>query len=190
MSQPPSLEELLAVARDYWPSTQEAYLHLQQTVSPEIERLQKRWEQELRGLDRWWAMIEDVEKALPGFKVGDATATRDACFRCVVYPQTKQPRWVTVGCLSILTPVSFVYGVQLDYQGAERIHPQARFGPLPPETAQVADVLTRMLETTFEAIALPRELAQSRVPLFVEFKEPRETLLVHALFTSSPESIP
>jgi hypothetical protein len=29
-----------------------------------------------------------------------------------------------------------------------------------------------------------------RVPLFVEFKEPPETVLMHALFTSSPESIP
>ncbi len=185
---PPSLEDLLAVARNYWPATNEAYLR--QEVSPETARLQQRWEQELRRLDRWRALLKEVKQALPGFKVGDATATPDACFRCVVYPQAARPRWVTVGCLSILTPVSFVYGVQLTYRGTERIDQQARFGPLPPETAHVADVVTRKLEATFGAPAPPRELAQSRAPLVVELKEPPETLLVHALFTSRPESIP
>jgi hypothetical protein len=184
----PSLEDLLALARNYWPSTQDSYL--KQEVSPEVERLQQLWEQELRGIDRWWALLKEVEQALPGFKVGDATATRDACFRCVVYPRATHPRWIAVGCLSILAPVSIVYGVQLDYRGAERISQQARFGPLPPETSRIADVITRKLAATFGATALPRELAQSRVPLFVEFKEPPETLLVHALFTSTPESIP
>lgn len=185
-------DDLLSIARNYWPSTKDAYL--KQEVSPELARLQGLWEQELRGLDRWWTLLDEVGKALPGFTLGDATATRDACFRCVAYPSDapspSKPRWVAVGCLSILAPVSFVYGVQLDYRGAERVSQQARFGPLPPEVRHAADVITRKLAATFGATELPRELAQLRVPLFVEFKEPPETLLVHALFTSSPESIP
>jgi hypothetical protein len=166
-----SLEDLLSVARNYWPSTKDSYL--KQEVGPEIERLQRR-----------------CEKELPGFKLGDATATRDACFRCVAYPPATSPRWVAVGCLSILTPVSFVYGVHLEYRGAERVGQKAHFGPLPSETHHAADIIARKLEDTFGATMLPRELAQLRVPLFVEFKEPPETMLVHALFTSTPESIP
>ncbi|HZH14962.1 MAG TPA: hypothetical protein VE057_11465 [Archangium sp.] len=189
---PPSLEDLLTVARNYWPSTKDAYL--KQEVSPEIERLHALWERELRGLGRWWALLEELETALPGLKLGDATATRDACFRCVASPSgtssQSKSRWAAVGCLSIMAPVCFVYGVQLEYRGAERVGQKAHFGPLPPEIRHAADVMTRKLEATFGATALPRELAQVRVPLFVEFKEPPETVLVHALFTSSPESIP
>lgn len=189
---PLSAESLLMVARSYWPSTRDAYL--KQEVSPELERLQSHWERELPRLDRWWALLDELEKALPGFKLGDATATRDACFRCVASPRetSKHPasQWVAVGCLSILAPVSFVYGVHLEYRGTERVSQKASFGPLPPETGRVADILTRQLESTFGATTLSRELAQMRVPLFVEFKEPPETMLVHALFTSSPESIP
>jgi hypothetical protein len=189
---PLSSEDLLAVARNYWPSTQDSYL--KQEVSPELQRLQKLWERELPKLDRWWALLEELEEALPGFKLGDATATRDACFRCVASPldTSSHPtsRWVAVGCLSILAPVAFVYGVHLEYRGTERVSQEARFGPLPPETGRAVDIMTRKIESTFAATTLPRELAQMRVPLFVEFKEPPETMLLHALFTSSPESVP
>lgn len=189
---PLSFEDLMAVARNYWPSSRDTYL--KQEVSPELRRLQALWELKLPGLDQWWAFLEELERALPGFKLGDATATRDACFRCVAYtPDTASPpqsRWVAVGCLSILAPVSFVYGVHLEYRGTERISQKASFGPLPPETSRVADMMARKLESTFGATTLPRDLAQRRVPLYVEFKEPPETLLVHALFTSSPESMP
>ncbi|MCP3136867.1 hypothetical protein [Pyxidicoccus xibeiensis] len=189
---PSSLEDLLAIARNYWPSTQDAYL--KQEVSPEVGQLQRLWEQELGRIDRWWSFLRDLESALPGFTVGDATATRDACFRCVAYPPGSIPparlRWAAVGCLSILAPVYTVHGVQLEYRGAERIGQKALLGPQPSETAHAAAVIARRLETMFGVTALPRELAQARVPLFVEFKEPPETLLMHALFTSSPESVP
>ncbi|WP_163993261.1 hypothetical protein [Pyxidicoccus caerfyrddinensis] len=189
---PLSSEDLLAVARNYWPSTRDSYL--KQEVSPELQRLHTLWERELPKLDQWWTLLEELEKTLPGFKLSDATATRDACFRCVAWPPdtSSHPtsRWVAVGCLSILTPVAFVYGVQLEYCGTERVSQKASFGPLPPETGRAVDIMTRKLESSFGATTLPRELAQLRVPLFVEFKEPPETMLLHALFTSSPESIP
>ncbi|QSQ21263.1 hypothetical protein JY651_39740 [Pyxidicoccus parkwayensis] len=185
-------EDLLTVARNYWPSTRDAYL--EQEASPELKRLQALWEQTLPGLDRWWSFLSELETALPDFKLSDVTATRDACFRCVAYPRNtssySQSRWAAVGCLSILAPVCFVYGVQLEYRGTERISQRASFGPLPPETAHVADLMAQKMESNFRATSLPRELTQTRVPLFVEFKEPPETMLVHALFTSSPESIP
>jgi hypothetical protein len=189
---PLALEDLLTIARNYWPSTQDAYL--KQEVSPEVARLQGLWEQELGKLDRWWGFLADLEKALPGFKIGDATATRDACFRCVAYPPGDTPsptsRWVAVGCVSILAPVYTVYGVQLEYRGKERIGQKASLGPLPPETSHAADIIAQKLEAMSGATALPREWAQTRVPLFVEFKAPPETTLLNALFTSTPESIP
>lgn len=187
-----SLEDLLAIARYYWPSTQDAYL--KQEPSPEVTRLQYLWEQEPNRLDRWSGLLGELEEALPGFKIGDATATRDACFRCAAYPPGSNPpssfRWVAVGCLSILAPVYIVYGVQLEYRGKERVSQRASLGPLPPETHHAADIIARKLEALFGASALPRELAQTRVPLFVEFKQPPETTLLHALFTSTPEGIP
>ncbi|MFP2925384.1 hypothetical protein ACLESO_09225 [Pyxidicoccus sp. 3LG] len=189
---PPTLEDLLAVARNYWPSTPDAYLR--QEVSPEVERLQRLWEHELGSIDRWWALLKDLELTLPGFTIGDATATRDASFRCVAFPPGGTPlvrfRWAAVGCLSILAPVYTVHGVQLEYRGAERIGQKAIFGPLPSEIHHAADIIARMLEARFGATALPRELAHTHVRLVVEFKQPPDTLLMHALFTSTPESIP
>ncbi|NMO15287.1 hypothetical protein HPC49_09280 [Pyxidicoccus fallax] len=103
---------------------------------------------------------------------------------------TPKHRWVAVGCLSILAPVYIVYGVELEYRGKERIGQKASLGPLPPDTHHAADIIARKMETLFGATALSRALAQTRVPLFVEFKAPPETMLLHTLFTSTPESVP
>lgn len=62
--------------------------------------------------------------------------------------------------------------------------------PLPPEMQAPAKLIARKIEARYGAEALPRELAELRIPLIVEFKEPPETTLFHALFTSQPENLP
>jgi hypothetical protein len=64
------------------------------------------------------------------------------------------------------------------------------FDPLRPETRAPADIIARRIEATFGANMLPREMARTPVPLYVQWKEPPETTLFHALFTSQPESLP
>lgn len=187
-----SAEQLLSIARNYWRS--DRYHHLTQEMSPEAHRLEARWEQELRKLDQWHAFLDELEQALPGFTIGDGTATPDACFRCVAYPVTGRPLppfdWVVVGCVSILAPIYMVYGVEYERDGRTRRGSRISFEPLPPRMRLAADVLARKIEATFGVSALPRELAETPVPLVVEWKEPPETTLFHALFTNQPESVP
>ncbi|WNG22056.1 hypothetical protein F0U63_17595 [Cystobacter fuscus] len=59
-----------------------------------------------------------------------------------------------------------------------------------PEIKAPAEVITRRVEAEFGFTRLPREMAQMPVPLFVQWKEPPETTLFHALFTNEPENIP
>ncbi len=177
----PSIEELLAVARDYWPSSLEASLHPE--TCPEYHRLQERWRQELTRLDRWYAFLDGLKNDLPGFIVGDATATVDACWRCAVYPRecnASPSDWAVVGCVSILTPVSTLYA----------IHQGEFFSPPPSEMRAVSDVLTRSIESTWKVVTLSRDITQTPAPLWVDPHQPPDTTLFHALFTSQPGSLP
>lgn len=187
-----TLEELMSVARTYWPSNKD--YRLSQEPSPEMKRLYERWAQELQKIDRWWAFLEQLERELPGFVIGDATATPDACFRCVAYPggKSQQPalRWVVVGCVSILAPVYTVYGVQFEYGETTRVPRALDFEPLGSELRAPVEVIAQNIETTFGCSALSREVLATPVPLFVQWKEPPETTLFHALFTNEPESLP
>ncbi|WP_257447191.1 hypothetical protein [Archangium lipolyticum] len=185
----PSSEQLLSVARNYWPSSNEHYLEGE--ASPEIERLRERWEQELKKIDRWWSFLKELESELPEFTIGDATATVNASFRCIAYSGKDVPkRFAVVGCVSILAPVCTVYGLEFeDFEGTRTVH-RIWFDPLPAEMQSPARVISRKLETTFGVSALPREIADIPVPLFVEWKEPPDTTLFHALFSSKPERVP
>jgi hypothetical protein len=189
---PFSAEQLQAIAREYWPSTYEYYLKCER--SPEADRLHERWEEELKKIDQWWAFLDDLERDLPEYRIGDATATPDASFRCIAYPD--QPRllrgfrWDVVGCVSILAPVYTVYGVQFEYRGKKRTCAQVSFEPLPPEIRGPADIIARKLEAAFGVGALPRDIAETPVPLFTQWKQPPDTTLFHVLFTSVPESLP
>jgi hypothetical protein len=187
-----SPEQLLAVARSYWRSDKNYDLRLES--SPEAERFQRLWAQELTKMDQWRAFLRALQAELPDFTVGNATATCDACFRCAAYPATNRElpplRWVVVGCLSILAPVYTVYGVQYEYSGTRRISDKVLFEPLPAEMRAPAGVIARSIETTFGASALPRRIAETPVPLIVEPREPPDTRLFHALFTSEPERVP
>ncbi|OJT21858.1 hypothetical protein BO221_24125 [Archangium sp. Cb G35] len=198
---PISAEELLSVARKYWRSDHE--FDDKPENSPETELFHDAWEQALKKLDEWRALMGELRVELPHLNIGHATATCDPCFKCMVYtnqepvssdPQEDEPRsrlWTVVGCLSVLAPVYTVYGVQYDYKGRE-VRGAARvfFEPLPAQMQALAQVVARKIEARYGAEALPRKIAETRVPLIVHRKEPPETTLFHALFTPEPENLP
>ncbi|MFY0525948.1 hypothetical protein ACN28I_23300 [Archangium gephyra] len=185
---PLSTEQLSSIARKYWRSDR-AY-----DGSPEHRKLTDLWDQELKKLGQWWALLDELKEELPDFTIGNATATPDACFRCAAYSpvdeQSSAHRFIVVGCVSILAPVYTVYGVQYVLVGNKRHQRRVFFAPLPVEMRHAADVISRKLEATFGVYALPRDMADIRVPLYVEPVEPPDTTLFHALFTSEPESLP
>jgi hypothetical protein len=97
---------------------------------------------------------------------------------------------VVVGCVSILAPVYTVYGVRYEYSRGKRLRDEVFFEPLPAEMRGPAGVIARGIEATFGVSVLPRELAGTPVPLFVDPREPPDTTLFHALFISQPASVP
>ncbi|WP_309895927.1 hypothetical protein [Archangium sp.] len=187
---------MIALVRNYYRADRDFDLGLEN--SPEWERFQTRWEQELEKMDQWDAFVDEAQAALPRFMVSNITSTCDASFRCAVYSETetvplvRRPvsRWVVVGCVSILAPVYAVYGLQFSYQGGRRSTDQLFLEALPPEMQAPAEVVARKLEATFGVTALPHELARTPIPLIVEFKEPPHTTLFDALFISIPDSVP
>ncbi|WNG42720.1 hypothetical protein F0U60_00380 [Archangium minus] len=189
----PSKEYLISVAHDYW--RQDKDYQLRQEKSPEERRREARWNKELEKIDRWHALLRDLRQELPEFTIGDGTATPDACFRCVAYPAKGRPMpphdWVIVGCISILAPIYIVYSVQYGRVGhKDRLNPRIGFEPFPLEMKLPADILSRKIEETFGVSKLPREIAETPVPLFVKWVEPPETTLFHALFTNEPDNVP
>lgn len=199
---PISAEELLSIVQQHWRSDHEFDDKLER--SPELKRFHAVWKQALKNHEQWGALMDELRVAFPHLHIGDATATCDSSFKCMVYTN-REPvssdqredkprlhRWTVVGCLSVLAPVYTVYGVQYDYEGRE-VSPVASrvfVDPLPPEMQAPAEVIARKIEARFGAEALPREVADIRVPLIVHFKEPPETTLFHALFTPEPENLP
>jgi hypothetical protein len=195
---PISAEELLSVVRRYWRSDREFDGKLER--SPELKRFHAVWKQELQKLDQWRVLMRDLRAALPQFEIGHATATSTSCFRCIVYTD-RQPveashedgprerRWGVVGCLSILAPVYTVYGLHYDYKDKDVIARKVFFEPLPPEMQALAEVVGRKIEAMFGAEALPREIAETRIPLIVDLLEPPETTLFHALFATDPDNV-
>lgn len=193
-----SAEELLSVVRKYWRSDHEYDGKLEN--SPEIERFHAAWKQALKKLDQWRVLMDELRTALPQFGIGHSTATSTSCFRCIVFTD-RQPveashedglrerRWSVVGCLSILAPVYTVYGLHYDYKGKDVIARKVFFEPLPPEMQAPAEVVARKIEAMFGAEALPREIAETRIPLIVDHLEPPDTTLFHALFASDPDNV-
>jgi hypothetical protein len=189
-----SAEELLSTAKRYWPADRGC--EQRQARSPERTQLEARWTEELAQIARWHAFLDgldELEEALPGHKVGDATAPPDASFRCIAYwglDRTEPDRLAVLGCKSILAPVYTVYGVHYEVVRGRRLSVRVHFEPLPEEMRRPADLIARKLEATFGVVALPRELAALPVPFVVNDREPPETTLFHALFTSDPASFP
>jgi hypothetical protein len=99
--------------------------------------------------------------------------------------------WAIVGCVSILAPLYIVYGVEYGRVGnRKRLNPRLRFEPFPPEMRHPAEVIARKIEESFGVGKLSRESAETPVPLFVQWVEPPETTLFHALFTNEPSNVP
>ena len=86
-----------------------------------------------------------------------------------------------------------MYGVRYAYRytdkGRERSD-EVFLYLLPPEMQGPASIIARGIEAAFGAQALPREIAETRIPLIVEPQEPPDTTLFHALFISEPEKVP
>lgn len=188
----PSAEPLLSIARQYWPTTLEDYLHPEN--SPERKRLQAQWRQALTHMEEWRTFLHELGNQLHGFTLGNVTTPFDACLRCGVYPEQdnrpSSPEWVIVGCASILAPVYTVYGVRYERQGLKRINHELFLGSLPPEIQTPAGIIARSIEARFGFSVLPSEIAKTPVPLFVDPRQPPDTTLFHALFTSQPERVP
>lgn len=186
---PPTRDQLLSIALDYWPS----FKDYEQKPSPADERRFAVCKQRLQEHDRWVAFLKDLRRELPEFTIGDYTGP-GPCFCCVAYPDRSLPqpslRWVVAACVSFLAPVYTVYAVQFDYSDNERVFKQLALWPLPSEIQATANIIARRIEATFGVTALPHELADLRVPLFVQFTEPPETRLFHALFLDNPENLP
>jgi hypothetical protein len=187
-----STEHLLSIARNYWPSDGNWWMHPEN--SPELQRFQALWRQEMEKMDQWRAFLRELGQQLPDFTLGNITTPRDACFRCGAYPNfIRKPyslRWVVVGCVSILAPVYTLYGAQYEYSGEKRIRDTVFHEPLPPEMQAPAEVMARHIEATFGVSRLPREVAETPIPLFVEPVAPPHTNLFHALFISQPDRVP
>jgi hypothetical protein len=189
----PSTEELVALARQYWRPDKEYNFRLES--SPENERFHAIWRQAMLRMDDWWALVRDLKKDLPGFTLGNITATSDSCFRCGAYaprvgPYDRIP-WVVVGCMSIMAPLYTVFGVRFERDSSgKRIRDEAIFDPLPPEMRPAAEAMARRIESRFGVSPLPLEVAMTPIPLFVEPQEPPDTTLFHALFTAEPGNVP
>lgn len=189
-----SSERLLAIAQKYWRADRQYDDAL--VNAPEYDRLGDLWEQQWRDdPERWFSFLDALARALPDFTIGDATpGSTSGAFRCVAYAESprKPPpfRFALVGCVSILAPLYTVYGVEYDFVGRERHNPRLSFEPFPPEMREPAEVIARKIEATFGVHALPREVADTPIPLIVHHKEPPETTLFHAFFNSQPDNIP
>ena len=99
-------------------------------------------------------------------------------------------RFIVVGCKSILAPVYTIYGVEYGREDTGRRSPKVVFAPLPERMQPIAEVIAQQLESLYGVSLLPREVADTPVPLYIEPMEPPHTTLFHALFTSEPESLP
>ncbi|AFE03751.1 hypothetical protein COCOR_00863 [Corallococcus coralloides DSM 2259] len=191
----PSTEDLLAIARLYWGADQ-AYI-FRQEPSPEDLRYEALWDEKNKEGPRWGALLRELRKELPDCKVCDYTPPlANPSFGALVYPPYERimsrPQfiWTVAGYLSILAPVYTVHCVRHQYVGKRCLDSKVFLGPIPLELRSIAEVVAQRIEAEYGATALPLEVAQTPVPLYVNFMKPPETTLFHALFTSEPWNIP
>ncbi|NOK12377.1 hypothetical protein [Corallococcus exercitus] len=182
----PSTEELLEIARTYWPSQEDP----NQELSPEELRLHALWQKKLAEPGPWDVLIEQLRKAFPEKGIGNITTSRDASFWCVIYPSRgREPpglHWVYVGCASIIAPVYTVYRTLIEF-GERQVFRQL---DLEPPAVEPAITMARLMESTMGLSLLPPDIANHPAPVFVDWKSPPKTTLFHALFTSRPENFP
>jgi hypothetical protein len=188
----PSKEDLIATVRNYYNSSN-AFL-LSTELSPETKRRQALWTRWIANMGPWYSFRDELKSALPNYVIGETYPSADGGPRCMVYQPKEswspQSNWDVVGCVSLLAPVYFVYGVEWDYIDGRAQNFRASFEQPPPNMARPAQVVARAIEKMFGFSALPRELVETPVPLYAGLLEPPETTLFHTLFTSDPSNIP
>lgn len=189
----PSLDELLTVARRYWP-TSNAHIERGER-SPERDRMYAHWLAEWhRREPAWDAFLVEVQRTLFQSYVMEGSSPSDAGLRCSVYLPAENRRGthrdIVVGCMSFIAPVYSVYGVRYQLIHRRRRNPRLFLEELPRRMHWPAQVLAERLEARFGLTRLPPELAATPVPLFVDWQEPPHTTLFHALLTSEPENLP
>ncbi|WP_434384778.1 hypothetical protein [Melittangium boletus] len=184
----PSREELLDTVRRYYDADTSS--HFTTATSPQAARRHERWARWTADLRDWDALRDELSRELPGYLTGELYPTTDGGPRCLVYPPEGAVEWVVVGCVSLLAPVYFIYGVQYTHEEGGPRTPHVRFEPAPAPMAHPARILARAIETRWGYSALPRELAETPVPLVTGWREPPETTLFHALFTNTPDNLP
>ncbi|WP_155893301.1 hypothetical protein [Cystobacter fuscus] len=191
---PPSLsaEDLIRVVRNYYDSSNE--FHFTPEPSPEENRRQALWTQWIENMGPWRAFRAKLRSELPNYKIGETYSSADGGPRCIIYPpkesNTPFASWIVVGCVSLLAPVYFVYGVECDYIEGRLRRNKASFEPPPPNMILPAQVVARTIEASFGFSAVPREIAETPVHLFAGLLEPPKTTLLHTLFTNAPDIIP
>ncbi|NOK31856.1 hypothetical protein D7W79_00780 [Corallococcus exercitus] len=187
---PPSTEQLLAIARHYWPAS----VSDADEPGPELTRLFKRFDEALQDLGPWRGFLGQLRTLFPEGSVGDGTGPTRCSFRCIVYPAKGVPMppipWAVVGCMSVLAPVFTVYGITFEYEGRKRRAARLHLTPLPGAMQETARVVARELEARFHVTELPREVAATPVPVIVDWTQPPRTTLFDALFDSDPTNIP
>ncbi|WP_233591436.1 hypothetical protein [Corallococcus sp. AB011P] len=190
----PSAEDLLAVARLYWGADQ-AY-RFRQEPSHEDLRYEALWAEKNAERPRWESFVKALREALPSCDAWDyAPGLANPSFGVLVYPHQEQDmmrpqtRWTVAGYLSILAPLYTVHCVRRVFLGKHLMESKVFLGPAPLELQGIADTVARHIEAEYGATALPLEIAQTPVPLYVNFMKPPETTLFHALFTSEPGNI-
>ena len=190
----PSAEELLALARLYW-GADEIY-RFRQDDSLEDLRYKALWKEKRKEFDRWLHLIKELQQAVPDCSVWDYTPpSANPSFGVLVYPPREevmhrpQLRWTVCGYLSILAPVYNVHCVRREFLGKHLRSAKVFLGPAPLELQGIAELIAERIEANFGATALPLEIAQTPVPLYVNSIMPPHTTLFHALFTTEPGNI-
>ncbi|MBM7118371.1 hypothetical protein [Archangium primigenium] len=189
---PPSKEDLISIVQKHYDSTN-AFMFTT-GLTPEAKRLDSAWKKWIQNRAPWHAFRYELSRALPSHIIGETYPSMDGGPRCIVYQPraswTARSNWDVVGCVSLLAPVYFVYGVQWDYIDGVRQNFSANFGQPPPIMAEPVQVMTKSIEKTFGFEVIPPELANTPVALYAGLLEPHETTLFHTLFTNESHNIP
>ncbi|WP_434388149.1 hypothetical protein [Melittangium boletus] len=188
----PSKEDLISIVQKHYDSTN-AFMFTA-GLTPEAKRLNGAWKKWIDNRDSWHTFRDELSRLLPSYVIGETYPSMDGGPRCIVYHPidscTLESNWDVVGCMSLLAPVYFVYGVQWEYVEGIRKNFRASFAQPPPIMAEPAQVMARTIEKIFGFDAIPYELATTPVGLYAGLLEPHETTLFHTLFTNEPQSIP
>lgn len=188
----PDAEELLAIVRQYFRFEHGYDLVIGST--PEHDRWSRlRFQMFQSTTPRWrQTVVREVTRALPALSVTDPSGP-DASFMVEAYQprqyKGRELRYAVLGSMSHLAPVYTVYAVHEHWLDGERLSTEV-FYEVPDHLREPAEVIGRAIENEFKVARLPVEVAQTRIPLFVDPHEPGEATLFHALFSAEPGNLP